>query len=334
MPARPLSGKTKLFARVVLLLPVLAGCAAPFGLGTPTTRALESGATASLAAAPSLELAGSYVDAGRPWTLDLQLVRPDSEHVVATSGDQKLEAVLIGGTAYFHGPDFLAAHLGGNPNAAALLAAVGNAWWKGAAASVPRLPDLLGGDAFSAAFLGPAVTQRTDGVSVDGVDAIELGGPRADVFVAAAPPYRVLRVHLLKGVTVDGLTGADLRYQNYGQDFGIRPPSDLLDFSNLSSLPPLYTVLSVDVSGCGAPCLVSANVKNLGGAQPAKAPSSVIFKLTDNATGALLGGCTALISPDVGYNGTTTTGCTISGVNATRVAGATVTATPDNPGRA
>ena len=178
------------------------------------------------------------------------------------------------------------------------------------------------------------MTQRTDHVSVDGLDAVDLSGPRAEVFVAATPPYRVLRVHMKKGVEIDGIGEGDLRFDNFDKDFKLAPPTEVIDFSNLSSLPPVYTVVSVDTSGCGSPCVVAALVKNLGGMTGAQAPSTVAFTMTEAATGRVVGSCQAQVKPDVGYNATTTVSCTIAGVTGRDYNAATVTATPDNPGHA
>jgi hypothetical protein len=133
---------------------------------------------------------------------------------------------------------------------------------------------------------------------------------------------------------IDGITDADLRFDSFDRDFKIFPPSDVIDFSNLSTLPPIYTVVSVETSGCLSPCAVSALLKNLGGASGALAPSTITFTMTDPATGKVLGSCQARVQPDVGYNSTTTVGCTMGGVNGQQVSAAIVTATADNPGHA
>jgi hypothetical protein len=305
---------------------MLAACN-PFGL--PSTRALENGAAGMLTSAKSFQLAGHYSAGGADWTVTMQVARPDGEHVSVTSGGQQLEAVVIGDVAYFRGQKFLATHVT-DPRSQAFIKAAGDSWWKGIAISLPSLPDLTGGAAFRTAFLGPAVTQRTDNQSVGGVDAVELSGARADVYIGSAAPYPLLRVHLKNGVTVDGITNADFVFSNVGADFGIHEPSPVIDFSNLSTLPPVYTVVSVNTTSCGSPCLVSATLKNLGGAFGAIAPSTVTFTMTDPVANKTLGSCTATIQPDVGFNATTSVSCTI---NAQPVNAAVVTAVATNPGR-
>jgi hypothetical protein len=313
----------------ILAVVVALGACDPFGL--PATRQLESGVAEMLSAAPSYEISGAYMHSGAQWTIDLQFARPSSRHIVLGRQGVSLEAIIVGQDAYFHGQQFLAAQIGQNQLASGLVQAAGNAWWKDSVPQVPAVPDFMDGAAFRSTFLGSAVTQRLDHQSVGGVDAVELSGARADVFIDSAPPFHLLRVHLKKGVEVDGLTEADLTYSNVGKDFAIAAPTDVIDFANLSTLPPVYTVVSVDTSGCGSPCVVSAKIKNLGGTASARAPSTVTFTMRAAGSSTPIGSCSATVQPDVGYNSTTTVSCTIGGqpVNA-----ATVTAVADNPGRA
>jgi hypothetical protein len=332
------------------VLTALSACDLPFGLGQPTTRALENGAVASLDGAKSFRVTGLYTDQsmilGAPAssartqpvaarvTVELELVKPSTEHVMVSAAGTKVEAIVLGNDAYFRGNQFLSQQMGSDPLSRNLVKVAGNSWWKGSAGEVPRLPDIAVGSSFRATFLGTAVKQRIDHVSVDGLDAADLSGPRADVFIAASPPYRLIRVHIKNGVTIDGITDADLRYDDFDRDFGIAAPTDVIDFSNLSTLPPVYTVVSVDTSGCGSPCNVSVLLKNLGGLSPAQAPSTVTFTMTDPAMGQALGSCKATVQPDVGYNSTTTVSCTIGNVSGKQVNAAVVTAVADNPGRA
>jgi hypothetical protein len=130
---------------------------------------------------------------------------------------------------------------------------------------------------------------------------------------------------------VDGIADADLRFSNVDRNFGITAPTEIINFSNLSTLPPIYRVTSIDTSACGSPCIVSAKLKNLGGTVGAKAHSTVTFTMSDPVSKQSVGTCKATIESDVGYNSSTTVSCTI---NARPVNGAPVTATVDNPGRA
>ncbi len=317
----------------IVVIAALSGCNLPVGLDLPTTRSLETGATGTLAAADSFEITGSYSEGSNSWSIDLQVSRPDAEYVTVTTPDLKLEAIILGNKTYFRGQQFLSAHMGSDLLSRSFVKAAGDGWWKGSAGQVPHLTDLTNGNAFRSTFLGQAVTQRTDHVSIDGVDAVDLSGARGEVFITAQAPYRVLRVRLKHGVVVDGIRDADLRFVNYNHDFQISAPTNVIDFSNLTTLPPIYTVVSVDTSGCGSPCVVSALLKNLGGLVGARAPSTITFAMTDTASRQVLGSCQARVVPDVAYNATTTVTCSIDNVTAQSTNAATVTATPDNPGR-
>jgi hypothetical protein len=311
-----------------------AACTNPLAVaGLPSTRALEVGAAASLNQAKSFEIAGEYSDGGVRWSIDMQIVPPDTEHVVLTSTNVKLEMIVIGRSTYYRGQQFLVQHTGGDPTSQSLVRAAGNAWWKSSASGFVTLPDFTNGDSFKSTFLGPIASRRADHVTVDGQPAVDLGGVRGDVYIAATPPYPPLRVYLNPGVSVDGLERADLRFTNFNKDFSITAPPDVIDFSNLSTLPPIYFVVDVDTSGCGSPCALSAQLKNLGGQSGAKGPSSVLFTVTDAASGKEVARCSAQITSDVGYNATTTAGCTVGDLAAQALNAAIVTTTVDNPGR-
>lgn len=315
-------------------LVAMAACDLPFGLGLPTIRALNSGAGDSLDAARSFRIAGAYSEASISWKIDLELVRPRTEHLLLTFKNVNLEAIITEHGSYFRGRQFLAKNMGSDPYSQSLVQAAGDAWWTGLQAVPPGLPDFTKGGNFRSTFLGTAVTSRTDHVSVGGVPAIELSGPRADVFLGEAPPYRVLRVHLHPGAVVDGISGADFMYGDYGRDFAIAAPNGALDFADQSTLPPIYTVVSVDTSVCGTTCVVGAALKNLGGKSPARAQSTVTFTMTDPQTSSVLGTCNVAVQPDVGHSATTSVSCAISGLSGTDHNAAVVTALADNPGLA
>jgi hypothetical protein len=328
---RRLVGRAAVGATVLVLL---AACDAPFGLGLPTTRAVESGAGDTLNAATSFRITGSLTDSVGHRTIDLAVVRPTTEHVLLSGGGIDLEAIIVGPDAYFRGPQFLSNHMGSDPLSRSRVRAAGNAWWKGSASNAPQLPDFINGTNLRATFLGAAATTRSDHVAVGGQAAIELSGPRADVFVDEAPPHRLLRLHMKNGAVIDGIAGADLLYSDFDRNFGIVAPSGAIDFADLSTLPPIYTVVSVDTSGCSLTCVVSALLRNLGGRIGALAPSKVTFTMTDPATSTVLGSCMTDVKPDVSYNATTKASCTIDGVNGLDQNAALVTAVAVNPGRA
>lgn len=313
----------------------VSACSNPLDVASlPSTRALENGSADSLTNAKSFEITGDYSEDGNRWSMDVQMVPPATEHAVLTGSSVQLETIVVGGSAYFRGQQFLAQHTAGDANTQSLVRAAGNAWWKASSAGLARLPDFTDGQTFRSTFLGPVASRRVDHITVDGQPAVDLAGVRGDVYIAAYPPYRPLRVHLNQRVTVDGVSEADLRYSNFNKDFAITAPQDVIDFSNLSTLPPIYFVASIDTSGCGSPCVVAAQLRNLGGKGSAKGPSSVAFTVTDAASGNQVGTCTATVAPDVGYNATTSVSCTVGNLNVQNLNAAIVAATVDNPGRA
>ena len=320
-------------AGALLLALVLAACSAPFGLDQPTTRSLEDGVASALSSARSLEIKGGYEEASVAWKLDLQLQRGGVEHVTLDAGGAGLEAILVGGDAYFRGRQFLAAHVATGARSRQLVEAAGDSWWKGLPAELPKLPEFTDGGAFRAAFLGSALNRRADGASAAGTAAVELSGPRADVWVQAAPPHHPLRVRLRPGVTVDGLQAVDFSYGEFDQVPAIGRPAGVVDFANAATLPPLYSVVAVDTSGCADPCIVAARLQNLGGLQPAAGPSLVTFQASDAVSGARLGSCAVKVIPDVPFTQTTTVRCTMAGPGGLDLNGAVVKATVANPGR-
>ena len=177
--------QAKLMLGMVLLGALTAACD-PFGL--PATRALENGVDSMLTSAKSFEIAGDYTAQSTHWTIDLQLTRPASRHITVKSSTDQVEAIILGGDAYFRGQAFLAKHFGADPLSQNIAKAAGNAWWKDTAGLVPSLPNLTDGSFFRTNFLGSAVTRRTDHQSVAGADAVELSGVRADVFIESPPP--------------------------------------------------------------------------------------------------------------------------------------------------
>src|SRR5205809_5204045 len=140
-------GSLFLLAGAVL---ALSACDLPFGIGSPTTRALESGAAASLqqlsfeitgvytqtvVAPPPPIVSGARVSApavGSRWSLDLQLSSrpPGGRRMSVSNGDVKLDAIVLPSVAYFSGQAFLLQFLGGDPRSRDLARAAGNGWWK------------------------------------------------------------------------------------------------------------------------------------------------------------------------------------------------------------
>jgi len=107
----------------------LAACDPTLGLGLPSERVLEDGAANTLTQAKGFDINGTYsTSAGELWAIDVQLVRPNTERATASTGDQKVEAIILGETAYFRGQKFLAARMGSDPLSQNLVKAAGSSW--------------------------------------------------------------------------------------------------------------------------------------------------------------------------------------------------------------
>src|SRR2546423_14943661 len=85
------------------MVAALSACDPPFGLGLPTTRSLESGATGTLLAADSFEITGSYSEGSHPRAIGLQLSPPGTEEVSVTTARVQLQAVILCHNGYFRG---------------------------------------------------------------------------------------------------------------------------------------------------------------------------------------------------------------------------------------
>jgi hypothetical protein len=318
---------------VVGISALVAACSAPLGIGQTSTADLINTANSELDSAKSFEVSGRFSDAGKKYTMDLQLRRPSSVHLTMTINGVGLEAIEVGPKAYYRGADFLAQAAGpaaGSPTGPRLVKAVGDRWWTASEKPAPDLSGLTDNQKLKANFLNSLLVNRKEHVTVSGLDTVELSGKDGTVNISDTTPHRLVRVQVPSGMTVDGYTDADLRFSNYGKDFSITAPSGVLDFSDPSTLPPLYDVLSVDSSGCrsASSCVVAATVKNRTGLAGAPAQSTVTFNLSDSG-GKSIGTCSAGIAPDVANGATTTVSCKVP---LGGFSGAfTVHATPSNP---
>jgi len=114
-----------------------------------------------------------------------------------------------------------------------------------------------------ATFLGPAVTQANRSCRSMGLSGqhVRPKGGRvhrqrpAPSCAPGAPEERAWWSMASATATCDSSTST--------KTSGSRHPPTSSIFSNLSTLTPIYTVVSVDTSGCGSQCAVLALVKNL-----------------------------------------------------------------------
>ncbi|HLZ94823.1 MAG TPA: hypothetical protein VKT20_05810 [Candidatus Dormibacteraeota bacterium] len=88
-------------AMAAAVLVCVAACDLPFDLGKPTTRSLEAGVADGLGPSATFAMYGSYAASGQRWQVSAVLVRPDREDISVTGPGGQVEAILIGGRAYF-----------------------------------------------------------------------------------------------------------------------------------------------------------------------------------------------------------------------------------------
>src|SRR5256885_3824621 len=151
MVSGPLHGQAAVRIQIRLLAAAglgfaLAACDPTLGLGLPSERVLEDGAATTLTQPTGFDIKVTYsTSAGELWAIDVQLVRPNTERATASTGDQKVEAIILGETAYFRGQKFLAARMGSDPLSQNLVKAAGSSWWKGSPSFIPPMKGFTDG---------------------------------------------------------------------------------------------------------------------------------------------------------------------------------------------
>jgi hypothetical protein len=310
----------------------LASCGLPFGIGRPSTADLENGAAAYLTKAKSFEMAGSFTRGSDTFKLDVQFTTPSTLHEDVTKNGVQVELIQAGGKVYYRGAEFVAGEVGSDASGKTLAKAIGNRWFTSEDATPIDTSSILDANKVKANFLTTIASTRHDDVKFKDENTAELTAFDVIVNITESSPYRVVRVRSIKGKTVDGNTDADIAVSNYNKDFGIQAPSDVFDVDDMSTWPPLYTVIDVSNARCSVPCTLSAVLQNQGGLTGAPAPSSVTFTLKNHSNGSLLGSCKATISPDVAHGSKVTKSCTISSSAWANFSGDyTYTATLSNP---
>lgn len=317
---------------------MIAACGLPFGLGKPSTSQLENGAADNLAKAKSFEAQGTFSESGTDYKFDTKYAAPNTEDVQVIQGNLSYELLQMNGTVYFKGSDYLATVLGSDPNAQQILKGVGTRWFTSKSATPIDLSDITNANKVKANFLNTIATKRADDVITNGQDTAELTLVDGIVDITENTPYRLVRLRSLKGQTLNGVTGFDMTFSNYDKDFGIQAPTDVFDFDDPTTWPPLYKVDSVaqktiaGTTSCDDPCTLTATVENVGGVKGASAPSTVTFTLSSAADKSTLGTCKVTIQPDKPHAQQFTVSCSIQSAAWTNFNGDyNYGATADNP---
>jgi hypothetical protein len=157
---------------------------------------------------------------------------------------------------------------------------------------------------------GPSDLTRGPTQTTRGVATVKLSDGRADIYVTATGPTRLVRVVFAPSYTDGtGTSGLDATF-SYPKSLKVAAPTDVYDPSDPNTLPAEYTVDQVSRGRCdGAGCAYTLAVHNHYGKTGGQATAMV--KLTTDA-GASLGTCSAPIPP-IGYNQTENVSCTVSG---------------------
>lgn len=311
----------------------VAACGLPFGLGHPSAAQLESGAADNLAKAKSYEAKATFLDGPKAYSVDIEYAAPSTVHIGGTQGDNALEMLSYNGKAYYKGQLFLDTVLV-DPNAQKVLKGAHDRWVT--SSQVPAIDTSEITDPSKARLLLSGVASgRQDDVTYNGQNTAELTLPAVIVNITEDSPYRLVRLRSIADQSLGGVSHLDVAFSNYNKDFGIQAPSDVFDFDDPTTWPPLYHVDAFTTEPnpmtCNDPCVLTADMENTGGLNGASAPSTVTFVLTASDQSSL-GTCKVTIQPDRPHGQKFTVSCSIQSPAWTNYAGNyTYTATADNP---
>jgi len=313
---------------------MISGCALPFGLGRPSASQLESGASDYLAKAKSFEANAAFLDGPKAYKLDIEFAAPSTVHIAGTQGDNDLEMLSYNGKAYYKGQLFLNTLLA-DPNAQKLLKGARDRWVTSSQIA-PIDTSAITDPSKTKLLLSGAGSNRQDDVNFNGQNTAELTLPAVIVNITEDSPYRLVRLRSIAGQALGGTSHLDVAFTNYNKDFGIQAPSDAFDFDDPTTWPPRYQIDAVhqqeaSQGSCGDPCVLSADMENMGGMKGGPAPSIVTFVLTASDQSSL-GSCKATIQPDRPHSQKFSVTCTIQTSAWTNYAGNyTYGASVDNP---
>lgn len=290
----------------------LASCDLPFGLSLPSTSDLLNGATDQLGKTHSLEFVGPFTESGKRFVMDIQLLRPESVHASGTIDGANVEIIQVGTKLWIRGVDFLLASTT-DASTKQLFKSLGDRWWVSTVESAPDFSFLTDVSKVKAGLLESLVSARRDHVNVGGEDTAEVSEQGVTLNITETKPYRIVRDRIPGHAKGSDVSAADILFKNYGRSFAITAPTDAISPDDPTTMPPLYQVTSIDLTGCthsGQDCVVAAVVKNAAGPKGSTASASVTFTMT-NASGGTIGTCKVTISPDLPSGGTQTVRCTI-----------------------
>jgi hypothetical protein len=310
-----------------------AACNLPFLVPSlASTTQLINGASDSFGKASGFELTGIFQDTTSSYTMDVQYTAPATAHIAMTLNGLQVEVIQTDGRVYYRGQDFAASQVGSNAGAQKVVRAIGDRWFTTKSATPLDMSGFTDASKVKANFLQNFTVARKDNVSSSGLMTAELSADNYILNITEASPHRLVYLRTPPGKSVDNFTNLKFAITNYDKNFGTAAPTNVFDVDDQSTWPPLYTVVSVENSGCSDPCMLSAVLRNDGGLTGASAPSTVTFSLLDSGNNSL-GSCKVTISPDIANGKQVTESCSISSSAWTNYTGSTYTyeAVPDNP---
>ena len=314
----------------------LAACAGlPGGsLHVTTTPDLVNGALASLLSATSFEETGAFSEGNDNYSFDIQFTPPSTIHAAVQRNTVQFELIQIGGKVYYRSTDLVGLVLASGQTDLGLSHAIGNRWFLSKSASTYNLEtQLIDLESIKADFFNTLTLKREDNITSGGVKVAELSTADYAMDISESSPHKVLSIRTAPGQAVySDFVNVDIAFTNYNQAFDTVAPTGVFDIDDPTTWPPLYSVVSVDASGCQHPCVARARLENKGGIVGGKKPSTVTFTITSSTGSKALGTCQAVVAPDVANGQTVTARCTISSSAWNNFYGYyIIRAVPDNP---
>jgi hypothetical protein len=300
--------RLRVAARLCLLMPLsAAACASPLdSLSGPSANELASQAYAQLASSRVTHLAGSFVNAGRRFTLDCTVTRGGDAHGAVEVDNRAYELLVSSGQTYVRGKDFWSGY-----GDAAVVKLYGDSWVALQANGVSTLGGPTGPCAVARALPDRPFQAKRDGEArIGGQPAVQLSDSSGRLYVSSGQPPRLLRVVSAKGYrTPDGSSELRLDF-DYPRRFQVEAPAVFISPSDPKTFPAHYVAEGVKIGKCDATgCALSATVRNLAGSPASQATATLRLRGADNGD---LGSCSVNV-PALVYQEAQELSCTVSG---------------------
>jgi hypothetical protein len=219
---------------VLALAAVLAGCAnsssSANGVASETPAQIVTAARSAAASAATVHVAGSIVRAGKPISLDMELVAGKGGSGRVTLGGLSLELIGLDRAIYINGSTAFYGHFVG----AAAAPLLQGRWLKGSAergalaslASLTDLRKLIGGTLADHGTLSRAATTTVGGQPAVGV--ADLAGSATLYVASTGTPYPL---ELVKG----GAGAGKIVFDRWNQPVSLAAPANAININQLQS---------------------------------------------------------------------------------------------------